>query len=125
MHILDTEDDIFDGFMSVKWESRVCNEKNEGKDNCYKRDDSLWNFLFTMKNPHGVPLWKFTLKKETKKLAIYCNSEEGPAFRYDIGVFNNCNTNRYNFSYIDINWDDHMEVNDTDVGKFSQARKNS
>jgi hypothetical protein len=45
-----------EGLTAVKWEN-----------NCgYKGDDSLRSFLFTLRNPHGVPPRKFALKAEEK-----------------------------------------------------------
>jgi hypothetical protein len=45
-----------------------------------KADDSLKNFLFTLKNPHNVPARRFPLKAEQKEYAIYCDWSQGPVF---------------------------------------------
>jgi hypothetical protein len=90
--ILDTEGNIFGGFTPVGWESRVWNGKHENESNCWKADDSLKSFLFTLKNPHNVSARRFALKAESKHLAIYCDSKWSPHFR-DIGVSDDCNTN--------------------------------
>jgi hypothetical protein len=85
--ILDTDGNVFGGFTPVEWESRTRN--------CYKGDDSLRSFLFTLRNPHGVPPRKFALKADKKDNAIYCYSGCGPRFGYyDIYVSDNCNTHR-------------------------------
>jgi hypothetical protein len=60
--IADTDGNVFGGFTPVKWESG----------NKYKGDDSLRSFLFTLRNPHGVPPRKFALKAEEKHNAICC-----------------------------------------------------
>jgi hypothetical protein len=59
--ISDTDGNVFGGFMPVKWESG----------NKCKGDDSLRSFLFTLRNPHGVPPRKFPLRPEKKEYAIY------------------------------------------------------
>jgi hypothetical protein len=46
----DTEGNIFDGFTPVKWQSRKWNRKHKDEDNCWKADDSLKSFRFTLKN---------------------------------------------------------------------------
>jgi hypothetical protein len=62
--------------------------------NRWKSDDSLRSFLFTLKNPRGVPPRKFALKAKKKQKAIYCDSECGPLFGNGcISVSDNCNRN--------------------------------
>jgi hypothetical protein len=68
--ILDTDGNVFGGFTPVEWESRLWNWKSGKDDNCWKGDDSLRSFLFTLRNPHGVPPRKLALKKEEKGKAI-------------------------------------------------------
>jgi hypothetical protein len=82
--ILDTKGNIFGGFTPVEWES--------GKYH-WKADDSLKSFLFTLKNPHKISARKFALKAQRKRCAICCNSDWGPHFFGDIGVFDDCNAN--------------------------------
>jgi hypothetical protein len=50
--IADTKGNVFGGFTPVKWES--------GQKGKWKGDDSLRSFLFTLRNPHGVPVRKFS-----------------------------------------------------------------
>jgi hypothetical protein len=52
--ILDTKGNIFGGFTPIEWEARVWNGKYGKNDNRYKADDSLKNFVFTLKNPHNI-----------------------------------------------------------------------
>jgi hypothetical protein len=78
----------------VEWESRVVDYSVGGR-NCFKADDSLKSFVFTLKNPHNIPARRFTLKAEKKQHAIFCPSEQGPCFGYnvcDIWVDDNCNS---------------------------------
>jgi hypothetical protein len=82
---------VFGGFTTVRWESRMCDEEGCGFD-CFKSDDSLKSFLFTLKNPHNIPARKFALKAEKKQFAIYCDSARGPCFG-DMAVWDNCNAN--------------------------------
>jgi hypothetical protein len=70
--ISDTDGNVFGGFTPVKWESRVY---KLGRGNPYKGDDSLRSFLFTLRNPRGVPPRKFALTAEWKDQAITCDTE--------------------------------------------------
>jgi hypothetical protein len=85
--ILDTDGNIFGGFTPVKWESRMVT--GDGT-NCYKADQSLKSFLFTLKNPHNVPVRRFTLMPQKKDKAMFCDSGLGPCFS-DIDVSDDCN----------------------------------
>jgi hypothetical protein len=87
---------VFGGFMPVKWENSGWGED----DGHFKGDDSLRSFLFTLRNPHGVPPRKFALKADKKDMAICCYSDEGPVFGLnDMVVNNNCNTDSYSFTH--------------------------
>jgi hypothetical protein len=91
--ILDTKGNIFGGFTPVEWESRTSISWVDTS-NCYKADDSLKSFVFTLKNPHNKPARRFALKAETKNAAIVCDSKWGPSIGYlDIRVWDNCNAN--------------------------------
>jgi hypothetical protein len=61
-------------------------------------DPSLKSFLFTLKDPHNVPVRECALKAEAKDEAIICRSDSGPHF-CDFGDFDNCNANSNNFTY--------------------------
>jgi hypothetical protein len=98
---------VFGGLTPVKWESRVY----EGSgNNCYKSDDSLKSFLFTLKNPHNIPARKFALNPEMKHRAIGCDSTWGPWFG-GLRVCDNCNTNPKSFTNLGETY-----TNDTGVG---------
>jgi hypothetical protein len=84
--IADTDGNVFGGFTPVKWEARMWNGKHGEENNTWKGDDSLRSFLFTLRNPHGVPPRKFALRAERKEHAIICNSTWCPVFGDTIGV---------------------------------------
>jgi hypothetical protein len=78
----------------VKSDSRKWHGKYWDASNWWKGGNSLRSFLFTLRNPHGVPPRKFALKAERKHEAICCNSACGPGFGdWCIFVCNNCNKN--------------------------------
>jgi hypothetical protein len=107
--ILDTDENVFGGFTPVKWESPIPYGHCKG-------DDSLRSFLFTLRNPHGVPPRRFVLREEKKKKAIWCKSERCPGFGNgcDICVYDNCNANKANYTHIGTLWDcDSTYMNDT------------
>jgi hypothetical protein len=97
--IVDTNGNLFGGFTPVKWQARTSDYS--------KGDDSSRSFLFTLKNPRGVPPRKFALKIEKKQYAIYCHSERGPAFGNGcLFVLNNCNANAYSYTtYFGVEYD--------------------
>jgi hypothetical protein len=78
--ILDTKGNVFGGFTPVKWESREWNGKVGNESNCWKADGRLRTFLFTLKNPHGIPARRFALKAGKKDKAIQCHPQGGPCF---------------------------------------------
>jgi hypothetical protein len=89
--ILDTSGNVFGGFTPIEWESRQSDPSSQGH-NCYKCDNTLESFVFTLKNPHNVPPRKFPLKSEAKQSAIVCDSDWGPYFGGGMGVCDLCNT---------------------------------
>jgi hypothetical protein len=95
--IEDTKGNIFGGFTPVEWDSRKWNGKTGVESNLWKADVNLKSFIFTLKNPHGLPARKFPLKPEKKALTIWCPSDWGPCFG-DISVHDNCNANTYSFT---------------------------
>jgi hypothetical protein len=97
---LDTAGNVFGGFTPVEWESRTHNGRYGNEDNCWKADDSLRSFLFTLKNPHNIPARRFALKAKEKWAAICCNSKWGPCFGCDISVSRDCKTGTYSPTYL-------------------------
>jgi hypothetical protein len=87
MIIEDVDGNVFGGYTPVEWESP--------KGHCHKSDDSETSFLFTLKNPHGVPAQKFPLKADEKRRAINCFPWRGPGFGHgcDLFVAHNCDQN--------------------------------
>jgi hypothetical protein len=98
MLIWDTGGNVFGGFTPLQLESRAWN----GKDNCWKCDDSLKSFLFTLKNPHNIPARKFALMAEKTQKAISCLSLRGPAFGHNNGlwIYDNCNANTDSYTVL-------------------------
>jgi hypothetical protein len=92
--ILDTKGNIFGGFTPVEWESRTPISWLDNF-NCFKADDSLKSFVFTLKNPHNIPARRFALKAEEKHKAILCDSTCGPWFGdgNEVIVFDNRSAN--------------------------------
>jgi hypothetical protein len=110
----DTDGNVFGGFTPVEWESRTRN--------FYKGDDSLRSFLFTLRNPHGVPPRKFALKERMKKYAIWCYSGLCAAFGNcssgcQLIAYDNSNE-RSNYALIGRRWRDTTYENDTRYEDF-------
>jgi hypothetical protein len=121
--ISDTDGTMFGGFTPVKWGSSAPGEEN-GHD---RGDDSLRSFLVTLRNPHGAPPRRFTLKAEKKQSAIYCHSALCADFGYsgDIYVSNHCNANKDSVTGIGTHWSNCAYANDTASGTSSLARGSS
>jgi hypothetical protein len=105
--------------MPVEWESN-----RPGEYGHRKGDGSLRSFLFTLRNPHGVPPRKFALKEEMMDDAIYCRSGWCAGFGYDyngicdISVYDNCNNNRNSYTQIGTRYENRTYANDTQFEKF-------
>jgi hypothetical protein len=110
--IADTDTNLFGGFTPMKWESPD-NQK-------YKGYDSLWSFLLTLRNPHGIPPRKFALRAEMKQDAICCYSAFCAAFggSCDILICDDCKANGYSSTHIRIRWSDRAYANDTAFADF-------
>jgi hypothetical protein len=89
--ILDTKGNVFGGFTPRGW--------GEARDSDLS-DDILKCFIFTLKNPHGMPAKRFALKAEMKYHAIDSNPEYGPSFGWDIHVSDHCNANAASPTYL-------------------------
>jgi hypothetical protein len=106
---------VFGGFTPVEWDLR----------GNLKGDRSLRSFLFTLKNPHGVPPRKFALREERKESAIGCYSPCCAVFGgFDIVVKDNCNTNRSSFTRIGTQWGNRVYANDTPFEEFFTGAHN-
>jgi hypothetical protein len=117
--ILDTEGNIFGGFTPVEWESRVWNGKLSDESNCWKADDSLKSFIFTLKNPHNIPARRFVLRDDSKHTAINCHSGFGPRF-CDIAVRDDCNANTNSATHLGWAYTNDTGLNMTIVFTGSQ-----
>jgi hypothetical protein len=105
--IADTEGNVFGGFTPVEWES--------GRYGKCKGDDSLRSFLFTLRNPHGVPPQWFAPRAEKKQDAIICSSDCGRVFYGCLFVYDNCNANRDSFTQIGTRYNGRVYANGTDL----------
>jgi hypothetical protein len=85
--ILDTNGNVFGGFNPASWDPRLG----------FSVDANRKSFLFTLKNPHGIPARIFPLKAEIRAYTITCAPLWGPRFS-DIGVYDRCNANAVNFA---------------------------
>jgi hypothetical protein len=116
--IVDTNGNIFGGFTPVEWESHKWNGK-KGKDrNTRKCDDSLRSFLFTLRNPHGVPPRKLALRAEMKQYAIRCNSAYCAGFGDGKFFSDDCNANKDSDTCIGARWKNSVYANDIAFGDF-------
>jgi hypothetical protein len=89
--IEDTTGAVFGGFTPVAWEScGTWNGKTDSEDNCRKGDPSGESFLFRLKHSTLATPAKFGLADKEK--AIWCSSERGPSFGYNLFIHANCNT---------------------------------
>jgi TPR repeat protein len=104
--IRDTRGNIFGGFTPLLWDPR-----KQSADLETSADHSGGSFLFTLKNPHGVPPRKFRLTAKHGLRAIAKSSAWGPNF-CDIGVSGGCNANARSFA----NSFGHAYTNDTGQG---------
>jgi hypothetical protein len=88
--VLTTEGWIFGGFSPCAWDCSFA----------YKQDDSRKSFLFTIKNPHGVPPTIFPLKDDKKQCAIYCFPSRGPIFGggCDLFISDCCDSNEKSYT---------------------------
>jgi hypothetical protein len=110
--ILDTDGNVFGGFTPVEWDSRSYE----------KGDDSLRSFLFTLRNPHGVPPRKFALKEEKKGSAICCKSDRCAGFGYCSAGWQLVVCSNYTSSHalIGSRWWDTTYENDTRFEHFTR-----
>jgi hypothetical protein len=78
---------IFGGYTPLAWSSQTG----------YVSDPSLRRFVFTIKNPHGLPAQIFRQKLEAN--AIYNGSPFGPTFgNHDFRVYEPFQSSTYNYS---------------------------
>jgi hypothetical protein len=75
--ILDKEGNIFGGYNPVKWN----NPNSSGWAPAIGTEKS---FIFTLKNPHNIPMRKFPVKYEKSHKAIRCSNQEHIAFGKDL-----------------------------------------
>jgi hypothetical protein len=76
--ILDTEGDIFGGYNPVKWNNP------DSIDVWASAIGTEKSFIFTLTNPHNIPMRKFPVKYEMSYRAIKYTRAERPAFGEDL-----------------------------------------
>jgi hypothetical protein len=64
---------VIGGLTPVKGKSRKLPESN-----CWKDDDTVRSFHFTLRHPHGDSLWAYPLKTQQKQSAIWSDSHVRP-----------------------------------------------
>jgi hypothetical protein len=97
--IRDTHGNIFGGFTPLQWDSILLRFRGEKR--AYESDLFQKSFVFTLKNPHGLPPRKFRLKPEERDRAIlgrrngsFGGSLIGPCFGSgDIAIADDWNAN--------------------------------
>jgi hypothetical protein len=87
--VLDTRGNVFGGFTPVKWTSPIDHE--------YGLDEYMRSFIFTLKNPRGIPPMKFKLKPGCAGKAVFQNPRTGPVFGADMGIRDQSNTGDVNY----------------------------
>jgi hypothetical protein len=82
--ILDTSGNLFGGFTPIPWESD-CKAKG---------DKTLTSYIFSLRNPEGIPPRRFPLSPEKSRYALFCYSGYGPSFGFpdtnDFRVSDHC-----------------------------------
>jgi hypothetical protein len=70
--VLDINGNIFGGFTPIPWES-ACKAKG---------DKTLQSYIFSLRNPYGVPPRRFPILPEKSRYAVFCYSGYGPSFGF-------------------------------------------
>ena len=103
MTIIESKDNfIFGGYTEINWDSTVWNGKF-GENNNARRNGLGNDFVFTLKNPHGIKAAKYNMKKSWLNHSICCDVNLGPIFGCnDIRIQNNCDVKNNRFTYYDF-----------------------
>ena len=101
--IIESSDNyIFGGYTEINWDSTVWNGKI-GEYNNSRRDGNGNDFVFTLKNPHGIKPSKYNMKKSFLSHSICCDANLGPIFGCnDIRIEDNCNVKKNRFTFYDF-----------------------
>jgi hypothetical protein len=67
-------------------------------------------FIFTLKNPQGIPARRFALRSEEKGRELWSDLPRGPCFGHDIYIDDSCNTHTKNWTQVSMCY-----VNDTEL----------
>ena len=97
-----TDNYIFGGYTEINWDSTVWNGIVGEKNNA-RRNGNGNEFVFTLKNPHGIKASKYNMKKNFLNHSICCDVNLGPIFGCnDIRIENNCNVRNNKFTFYDF-----------------------
>ena len=101
--IIESKDNfIFGGYTEINWDSTVWNGKM-GENNNARRNGFGNDFVFTLKNPHGIKANKYNMQKSWLNHSICCDVNLGPIFGCnDIRIENNCDVKNNRFIYYDF-----------------------
>ena len=101
--IIESKDNyIFGGYTEINWDSTIWNGKI-GEHNNSRRNGIGNEFVFTLKNPHGIKASKYNMKNSFLNHSICCDGNLGPIFGCnDIRIENNCNIKQNWFTYYDF-----------------------
>ena len=101
--IIESKDNfIFGRYTEIHWDSTVWNGKF-GENNNARRNGLGNDFIFTLKNPHGIKAAKYNMKKSWLNHSICCDVNLGPIFGCnDIRIENNCDVKNNRFTYYDF-----------------------
>ena len=102
--IIESQDNfIYGGYTEINWDNTIWNGK-VGENNNARRNGNGNEFVFTLKNPHGIKETKYNMKNEWLNHSICCDAHLGPIFGCnDIRIEDNCNIKENKFSYYDFN----------------------
>jgi hypothetical protein len=62
------------------------------------QDPSLFSFLFTLKNPHGLSHQTFEMASDQRGIAIYRSEALGPCFAGNLQIYDNCAASMRSFT---------------------------
>ena len=78
--IIESKDNfIFGGYTEINWDNTIWNGK-VGEYNNARRNGNGNEFVFTLKNPHGIKETKYNMKNEWLNHSVCCDAHLGPIF---------------------------------------------
>ena len=124
--IIESKDNfIFGGYTEINWDNTIWNGK-VGEYNNARRNGNGNEFVFTLKNPHGIKETKYNMKNEWLNHSICCDAHLGPIFGCnDIRIEDNCNIKENKFSYYDFNKGEYCFDDNTGYKRLLFTGKNT